>query len=44
MHIATDLSDILFGTPKPVTTEANFGVIDPEMVNIAVHGHNPLLK
>ncbi len=44
MHIATDLSDILFGTPKPVTTEANFGVIDAEMVNIAVHGHNPLLS
>lgn len=44
MHIATDLSDILFGTPKPVTTEANFGVIDPEMVNVALHGHNPLLS
>ena len=44
MHIGTDLSDILFGTPKPVVTEANFGVIDPEMVNIAVHGHNPLLS
>ena len=44
MHIGTDLSDILFGTPKPVYTEANFGVMDPEMVNIAVHGHNPLLS
>lgn len=44
MHIATDLSDILFGTPKPVTSEANFGVIDPEMVNIVLHGHNPLLS
>jgi len=44
MHIATDISDILFGTPKPVTTEANMGVLDPEMVNIAVHGHNPLLS
>ena len=43
-HIATDLSDILFGTPRPVTSEANFGVIDPEMVNIALHGHNPLLS
>ncbi|NMD42664.1 MAG: anaerobic carbon-monoxide dehydrogenase catalytic subunit [Firmicutes bacterium] len=43
-HIATDFSDILFGTPKPVTSEANFGVIDPEMVNIALHGHNPLLS
>ena len=44
MHIATDISDILFGTPKPVTTEANMGVIDKDMVNIAVHGHNPLLS
>ncbi len=44
MHIATDISDILFGTPKPVTTEANMGVMEPEMVNIAVHGHNPLLS
>ncbi len=44
MHIATDISDILFGTPKPVYTEANMGVIDPEMVNIALHGHNPLLS
>lgn len=43
-HIATDLSDVLFGTPQPVTTESNFGVIDPEMVNIALHGHNPLLS
>ncbi len=43
-HIATDFSDILFGTPKPVTSEANFGVIDPEMVNVALHGHNPLLS
>ncbi len=44
MKIATDLSDILFGTPKPVMSEANLGVIDPEKVNIIVHGHNPLLS
>lgn len=44
MHIATDLSDILFGTPKPVTTEANFGVMEQDTVNIALHGHNPLLS
>lgn len=43
-NIATDLSDILFGTPKPVVTEANLGVLDKEKVNIAVHGHNPLLS
>lgn len=44
MHIATDLTDVLFGTPKPVKSEANMGVIDPEMVNLVVHGHNPLLS
>ncbi|MGD0152886.1 MAG: anaerobic carbon-monoxide dehydrogenase catalytic subunit [Thermacetogeniaceae bacterium] len=44
MHLATDLSDILFGTPKPLTSEANMGVLDGDKVNIIVHGHNPLLS
>lgn len=44
MHLSTDLSDILFGTPKPVLSEANLGVIDPDKVNIIVHGHNPILS
>ncbi len=44
MHIATDIHDILFGTPKPVISEANLGVIDPDYVNIATHGHNPTLS
>ncbi|AFV11725.1 carbon monoxide dehydrogenase/acetyl-CoA synthase subunit beta [Thermacetogenium phaeum DSM 12270] len=43
-HISTDISDILFGTPKPVMSEANLGVIDPDKVNIIVHGHNPVLS
>lgn len=44
MYLATDLTDVLFGTPEPVITEANLGVLDPSKVNIAVHGHNPLLS
>jgi carbon-monoxide dehydrogenase catalytic subunit len=44
MSLATDLTDILFGTPQPVITEANLGVLKPDKVNIAVHGHNPLLS
>ncbi len=44
MHIATDLTDVIFGTPKPTVSEANLGVIDPEKINIAVHGHNPLVS
>ncbi|MDS1030702.1 anaerobic carbon-monoxide dehydrogenase catalytic subunit [Bacillota bacterium LX-D] len=43
-YIGTDLSDILFGTPQPVVTEANLGVLEKEKVNIIVHGHNPLLS
>lgn len=43
-YIGTTLSDILFGIPEPIVSEANLGVIDPKMVNIAVHGHNPVLS
>lgn len=43
-HIATDLADILFGTPQPVVTSANLGVIRESAVNIALHGHNPVLS
>ena len=44
MYVGTDLSDIIFGTPKPVVSEANLGVIDPECVNVVLHGHNPILS
>lgn len=44
MHIATDLSDVFFGTPEPVVSEANMGVLQADKVNIAVHGHNPLVS
>mgnify|MGYP001026879101 FL=1 len=43
-HMATDLADILFGTPKPLVTAANMGVLKADAVNIAVHGHNPVLS
>ncbi len=43
-HLATDLADTLFGTPKPAATRANLGVIKKNCINIAVHGHNPLLS
>ena len=43
-HMATDLADVLFGTPKPVATTSNLGVLRKTAVNIALHGHNPLLS
>ncbi|MFQ6099653.1 MAG: anaerobic carbon-monoxide dehydrogenase catalytic subunit [Anaerolineae bacterium] len=42
--LATDLSDILFGTPAPVLTEANLGVLREDMVNVIIHGHEPTLS
>jgi carbon-monoxide dehydrogenase catalytic subunit len=42
--IATELSDVMFGTPTPVMSEVNLGVLKTDQVNIAMHGHNPLLS
>jgi len=43
-HMGTDIADILFGVPKPVVSRTNLGVLKPNAVNIALHGHNPLLS
>jgi carbon-monoxide dehydrogenase catalytic subunit len=42
--IATDISDILFGTPSPRPTGFNVGVLQENTVNIVVHGHNPVVS
>jgi len=42
--IATEVSDILFGTPTPRPTQANVGVLKKDQVNIIVHGHNPVVS
>jgi carbon-monoxide dehydrogenase catalytic subunit len=42
--LATDLSDILFGTPAPVQSMANLGVLKDDEVNVVIHGHEPTLS
>jgi anaerobic carbon-monoxide dehydrogenase catalytic subunit len=42
--IATELQDVMFGIPNPLRSSANLGVIDPEYVNVIVHGHEPTLS
>ncbi len=42
--LATDVQDILFGTPEPILGEANLGTLSEDEVNIIVHGHEPLLS
>jgi carbon-monoxide dehydrogenase catalytic subunit len=41
--VATEISDILFGTPSPVAIEVNMGVLKEDQVNIIIHGHEPNL-
>jgi carbon-monoxide dehydrogenase catalytic subunit len=41
--IATELQDILFGTPVPIRTVVNLGTLAEDQVNIVVHGHEPQL-
>ena len=43
-RIATEVSDIMFGTPEPLRSSANLGVLEEKKVNIIVHGHEPALS
>ncbi|NLG48780.1 MAG: anaerobic carbon-monoxide dehydrogenase catalytic subunit [Chloroflexi bacterium] len=42
--LATDISDILFGTPSPLQSAVNLGVLKDDEVNIVLHGHDPALS
>ncbi len=42
--IATELQDILLGTPTIKSVKANLGVLEEESVNVVVHGHEPILS
>lgn len=42
--IATELSDILFHSPRPLAGKANLGVLKEDQVNVLVHGHVPVLS
>jgi len=42
--VATELSDVLFGTPTPQRSVVNLGVLKKDCVNIILHGHEPTLS
>lgn len=42
--VATEISDVLFGTPKINKSQVNLGVLKEDQVNILLHGHNPILS
>jgi len=39
--VATELSDILYGTPKAIHAMTDMGCLDEESVNVIIHGHEP---
>ena len=41
--LSTELTDIMFGTPVPKRAIVDLGVLKEDMVNVTVHGHEPLL-
>lgn len=43
-RIGSMVSDILFGTPTPIKSQANLGVLEESQVNVIVHGHEPALS
>ncbi len=42
--VGTEISDVLFGTPQIRKSTVNLGVLKKDHVNIALHGHNPILS
>jgi len=42
--LATDLQDVIFGTPYPTQGHINLGVLEKDQVNVIIHGHEPLLS
>ena len=42
--IATDLQDVMLGSPMPIRARVNLGVLSEDRVNIVVHGHEPILS
>ncbi len=42
--MATELQDVMFGTPQPVMGRCNLGVLKKDEVNLVIHGHEPTLS
>ena len=41
--VATEISDILFGTPKPLQAYVDMGCLDEKLVNVVINGHEPIM-
>lgn len=41
--IATELQDVILGSPQPIRGRVNLGVLKEDEVNVVIHGHEPTL-
>jgi len=41
--VATELQDVILGSPDPIRGKVNLGVLKEDQVNIVIHGHEPAL-
>ena len=42
--VATEVQDVILGSPQPVRGKVNLGVLKEKYVNVVVHGHEPVLS
>lgn len=42
--IATEISDVLFSTPRAISSKGNLGMLKDDEVNLVIHGHEPSLS
>ena len=42
--IATEITDLLFNTPRAVNAKTNLGMLKKDEVNLVIHGHEPTLS
>jgi len=42
--VATEITDILFNTPRAVPARTNLGMLSKDEVNLVIHGHEPTLS
>ncbi|GAH31180.1 unnamed protein product, partial [marine sediment metagenome] len=42
--IATEITDILFNTPRAINAKTNLGMLNKDEVNLVIHGHEPTLS
>ena len=44
LMISSEIADVIFGIPKPLTSEIGINVLEEDKVNVVMHGHVQLLS